>query len=537
MAGLATSFGSGAMTNSFDELGEADCLFVLGSNTTVAHPMVGMRLLQARRRGAALIVADPRRTPLAGLADIHLRLRSGTDVALLNGLMHIIYKQGWQNASFMEERTEGFEACAKVIETFTPERTAALTGVPEELLRRAAEVYSRSEKSSIVYCLGITQHWTGVDNVRSLANLAMLCGQIGRPSTGLNPLRGQNNVQGACDMGGLPDYYPGYQKVDNPAVRSAFEAAWGTALSGKPGLTTMEMIRGLEEGRIRGMIIMGENPVVSDPDSGHVRRALAAAEFLLVLDIFPTPTTELAHLVLPGASFAETEGTFTNSERRVQRVRQAIPPLAGRTNWQILQALSSRLGYPMAYPSSEAIFAEMASLTPSMSGMSHARLGMQGLCWPCPTPDHPGTPILHQGTFTRGRGLFSPVDYRPPAEMPDEAFPFLLTTGMRHAHYLTGTMTRRCSMLDREIPDLVADIHPADGKRLGLREGGRVRIASRRGMVVARVHLTEEVQEGMVFAPLHFAEAMVNLLTNTALDPVSRTPEYKVSAVKLEKAE
>lgn len=523
------------MTNSFDELAAARCLFVIGSNTPVAHPMVGMRLMHCRRGGGTLVVADPRRTDLAAMADIHLQLRPGTDVPLINGLMHIIYQQGWHDAAFIEQRTENFPELLEAVKAWTPARSAQLTGVPEDLLYRAAEVYARSETSAVVYCLGITQHRCGVNNVRSLANLAMLCGQIGRPSTGINPLRGQNNVQGACDMGGLPDYYPGYQKVDDPVARRKFEAAWERDLSPLPGLTAMEMMRGLQEGKIRAMIIMGENPVVSDPDSGHVRKALAAAEFLLMLDIFPTPTTELAHLVLPGASFAETDGTFTNSERRVQRVRQAIPPLAGRANWQILQDLSARLGYCMKYVSAGEIFDELASLTPIMAGMSHSRLEGDGLCWPCPAPDHPGTPILHQESFTRGKGLFCGIGHVPPAELPDEEYPFLLSTGMRHAHYLTGTMTRRCAMLDREIPELVTDVNPADGKRLALREGDRVRLISRRGSVVSRVHLTDQVPEGLVFAPLHFAEAMVNLLTNPALDPVSKTPEYKISAVRLER--
>lgn len=523
------------MTNSFDELARADCLFVIGSNTTVAHPMVGMRLMRGHREGHTLIVADPRRTDLARLADIHLRLRPGTDVPLINGLMHIIFENGWHDAAFIAERTENFDELRESLRQWTPEHTEDITGVPRDLLFRAAECYARSGTSAIVYCLGITQHRCGVNNVRSLANLAMLCGQIGRPNTGVNPLRGQNNVQGACDMGGLPNLYPGYQSVEDDAVRLRFEAAWGRPLSPLRGLTAMEMMHGLEEGRLKAMIIMGENPVVSDPDSGHVIRALSSAEFLLCIDIFPTPTTELAHMVLPGASFAETEGTFTNSERRVQRVRQAIPPLAGRTNAQIICGLSQRLGYAMPDLPAKEVFAEVCSLAPNMGGMSYPRLKGQGLCWPCPTPDHPGTPILHQGRFTRGKGLFSAIPHVPPAELPDEEYPFLLNTGMRHAHYLTGTMTRRCAMLERELPELVTDINPVDARRLEIREGARLRMVSRRGEVVSRMHITDDVPEGMVFAPLHFAEAMVNLLTNTALDPVSKTPEYKISAVRLEK--
>ena len=468
------------MTNSFDELARAGCLFVIGSNTTVAHPMVGMRLMRCQREGGRLIVADPRRTDLALIA----------------------------------ERTENFDELRESLRAWTPEKTEEVTGVPRELLFRAAELYARSETSAIVYCLGITQPRCGVNNVRSLANLSMLCGQIGRPCTGVNPLRGQNNVQGACDMGGLPNYYPGYQFVDDEAVRLKFEAAWGRPLSPARGLTAMEMMHGLQEGRLKAMIIMGENPVVSDPDSGHVVKALSSAEFLLCIDIFPTPTTELAHMVLPGASF---------------------PPMAGRTNGQIIQALSRRLGYDMHHASASEVFDEICSLAPSMGGMSYARLEGEGLCWPCPTPGHPGTPILHLGRFTRGKGLFAAIPHVPPAELPDEEYPLLLSTGMRHAHYLTGTMTRRCAMLERELPELVTDINPADARRLEIREGARLRMVSRRGAVVSRMHITDDVPEGLVFAPLHFAEAMVNLLTCTALDPVSKTPEYKISAVRLER--
>ncbi|MBQ3060134.1 MAG: molybdopterin-dependent oxidoreductase [Desulfovibrio sp.] len=523
------------MTNSFAELAHSKCLFVIGSNTTVAHPMVGMRLIEGRRNGGRLIVADPRRTALAKLADIHLRLRPGTDVPLINGLMHIICEHGWQNSNFISTRTENFEELHDSLRQWTPKYVADVTGVPQDMLLRAAELYARSEASAIVYCLGITQHRCGVNNVRSLANLAMLCGQVGRAYTGVNPLRGQNNVQGACDMGGLPNYYPGYQKVEDCAARAKFEAAWGCTLPARNGLTTIEMMHALHDGHIKAMIIMGENPVVSDPDAGHAAEALSRAEFLLCLDIFPTPTTELAHMVLPGASFAESEGTFTNSERRVQRVRQAIPPLAGRTNSQIIAALSRRLGHVMPNDEPCDIFDEMCALTPIMAGMSHARLDTQSLCWPCPHQEHPGTPILHQTGFTRGRGLFAAIPHVPPAELPDEEYPFLLSTGMRHAHYLTGTMTRRCGILERELPELTADIAPADARRLNIREGARMRLTSRRGSIVSRMHITDSVPEGVIFAPLHFAEAMVNLLTCPALDPVSKTPEYKISAIRLEK--
>ena len=525
------------MTNSFDELEDANCIFAIGSNTTVAHPIISTRFMRARAKGNTLIVVDPRKTHIASLANIHVQHRLGTDVALLNGMMHVIYKNGWHNRAFVEERTEGFDALKEMIEKYPPERAAEITGVDKSLIEKVAEIYAKSERSSIAYVLGITQHSTGVDNVKSLANLAMLCGQIGRPSTGVNPLRGQNNVQGACDMGGLPNVYSGYQAVTVPESRKKFEAAWGKELPANVGLTIMEIMQGCIDGKIKGLVILGENPVMSDPDTNHVKHALESAEFFMIIDIFPTPTTRLAHLVLPGASFAECNGTFTNSERRVQRVRKAIDPIAGKTNWQIIQELSTRLGYPMHYESAEGIFNEMARLTPSYGGISYPRIAAEGLCWPCPTAEHPGTPILHIGKFTRGLGLFHAIEYKPPAETPDEEYPVWLTTGTEYAHYLTASMTRRCASLHREMPELMADLNPEDGERMQVAHGDYIRVTSRRGTLVARVQLTSRVRPGMIFMPLHYEEAPVNLLTNAALDPISKTPEYKVCAVKLEKVD
>lgn len=523
------------MTNSFDELEDANCIFAIGSNTTVAHPLVAARLFRARAKGNMLIVVDPRKTHLARIADIHVQHRLGTDVALVNGMMHVIYKNGWHNETFMRERTENPDVLIQMIEQYPPERAAEITGVDVSTIIRVVEHYAKSAASSIIYCLGITQHSTAVDNVKSLANLAMLCGQIGRPSTGVNPLRGQNNVQGACDMGGLPNVFPGYQAVTVPANREKFEAAWKAEMPPNPGLTIMEMMQGCIDGKIKGMVVLGENPVMSDPDSNHVKHALQSAEFFMAIDIFPTPSTALAHLVLPAASFAEVEGTFTNSERRVQRVRRAIDPVAGKTNWQIIQELSTLLEYPMHYESAAEIFDEMARLTPSFAGISHSRLGTDGICWPCPSPDHPGTPILHIGRFSRGLGLFHAIEWKPPAEIPDDEYDFWLTTGTEYAHYLTGSMTRRCEHLDSEMPELITDLNPADGERLEIKNGEYIRVTTRRGSLVSRVHLTERVKAGMIFMPLHFEEAAANLLTNAALDPISKTPEYKACGVKLEK--
>lgn len=525
------------MTNSFDELEKADCIFAIGSNTTVAHPIVSTRLIRARRAGSSLIVVDPRKTHIARAATIHVQHRLGSDVALLNGMMHVIVKNGWHNRAFIEERTEGIDALIETIEKYPPERAADLTGVDASVIEEIAERYATAKAGSIVYCLGITQHATAVDNVKSLANLSMLCGQIGRPSTGVNPLRGQNNVQGACDMGGLPNVYPGYQAVTSVENRQKFSEAWRRQMPTNPGITIMEMMQACIDGRLKAMVILGENPVVSDPDSNHVKHALESAEFFMAIDIFPTPTTRLAHLVLPGASFAEVDGTFTSSERRVQRVRKAVEPMAGKSNRQIIQELSTLLDYPMHYESAEEIFDEMASLTPSYAGMSYPRLDGKGLCWPCPTPDHPGTAFLHAGRFTRGLGLFHGIEYKPPPEIPDAEYPFWMTTGAEFAHYTTGTMTRRCLTLDMEMPELITDLHPGDAEELQVQDGDIVRVSSRRGSILSRVRFSDRVKRGIIFMPFHFEEAAANLLTNPAMDPISKTPEYKVCAVRIEKAD
>jgi predicted molibdopterin-dependent oxidoreductase YjgC len=363
----------------------------------------------------------------------------------------------------------------------------------------------------------------------------MLCGHIGRPSTGVNPIRGQNNVQGACDMGALPNVLPGYQYLTSPENVQKFEAAWKVKLSSTPGLTLVEQIDAIKKGKIKGLVVFGANPMVSYPDINSVQAALEVLEFLLVIDIFPTPTANLARVVLPGSSFAEMEGTFTNSERRVQRVRKAIEPLSGKADWEIIQELSTLMGYPMHYQSSEEIFNEMASLSPSYSGMNYARLEQKGLCWPCPTLTHPGTPYLHKDRFSRGKGMFHSIDFRPPAEIPDVDYPFWLTTGTIFSHHLTGTLTRRCPSLENENPEVFIQIHPEDALRLNLEEGEEVKVSSRRGSLIAKTQVTKELKPGVVFIPMHYTENAANRLTNPALDPVSRTPEYKVCAVHLSK--
>ncbi len=524
------------MTNSIEEIERSDCILIIGSNTSVAHPLIATRIFRAKANGAKVIVVDPRKTPITLQADLHLQHNLGTDVALINGLMHIILKNGWQDQAFIDERTENFDELKKVVDKYFPEKVSEITGIQVADLEKVAQYYAKAERASILYTMGITQHTTGVDNVKSLANLVMLTGNVGKESTGLNPLRGQNNVQGACDMGGLPNVYPGYQPVTDPAIRQKFEEAWGSKLPEKVGLTATEMFPAILEGKVKGMIIMGENPVLSEADSHHVEKALKALDFLLVIDIFPTPTSDLAHVVLPGASFAEKDGTFTNTERRVQMVRKAIePPGEAKPDWRIIQELSNRFGYTMDYDSPEFIMEEIAKLTPSYGGINYERLKGDGLQWPCPDTKHPGTKFLHQGRFTRGKGLFTPIDYKPPAELPDEEYPFYLTTGRIYVHYHTGTMSRNSPSLEREINECFLEVNPEDASEIGISEGDLVLVESRRGSVSTKVKIVKNIERKTVFMPFHFFENRANILTNTALDPIAKIPEFKVCAVRLKK--
>lgn len=524
------------MTNSVDELEDAECIFVIGSNTTSSHPLVAHRLFRAKEKGARLIVADPRKIHLASMADIYVSQNLGTDVALLNGIMHVILERGLQDQVFIEERTEGFEDFFKVVEHYSPDRVAEITGVAAEDIIKMAEVYGAAKTASIVYCMGITQHTTGVDNVKSLANLAMLTGNVGKESTGVNPLRGQNNVQGACDMGSLPNVYPGYQAVTMLDIKEKFESAWNAKLSDQVGLTIPYMLSGIMEDSVKALFVMGENPMLSDPDVNHVEKALRSAELLVVQDIFFTPTAELAHVVLPGTSFAEKDGTFTNTERRVLRVRQAIEPVGdSRPDWEIIQEISNRYGYPMDYESPEAVMREIARVTPSYGGISYDRLEGEGLQWPCPTPEHSGTKFLHKDMFVRGKGLFHAVEHQSPAEVVDEEYPLWLTTGRVHAHYHTGTMTRNSPSLNMEISEGYLEMNPSDAGQLGIKQGDPVKVTSRRGDITAKTMVTERVREGILFMPFHFVESNANILTNPAYDPTVKIPEYKVCAVRVEK--
>jgi len=540
VAGLATTFGSGAMTNSINEIEEAQVILVSGSNTTEAHPQVARRMFDAIDRGAKLIVIDPRRTRLAEFAHIHLGIKPGTDIPLMNVMMRVILDENLADDLFIEMRTENYHELRDMLYHLDLEETAAITGVGLDKISAAAQLYARAQKAVICYCLGVTQHICGTSNVQSIANLAMLAGHIEKEFTGVDPLRGQNNVQGACDMGALPGLFPSYQPVDTQEYREKFERAWGTNLSGTPGLTLMQMTHGGPQGAIRGMrgmIVMGENPMLSDPNITKVKATLENLDFLAVSDLFLTETAALADVVFPAASFAEKTGTFTNSERRVQMVRQAIPPLGScRADSEIIMALSQAMGYPMEYESPAEIMEEIALLSPIYGGMFHDRFETCfGLQWPCWNRNHPGTTFLHKYFFTRGRGHFMPAEHTPPAELPDTEYPFILNTGRIYHHYHTGTMTRQCSTLNRESSEALLEVNPLDATSLGLRNGDWVELSSRRGAITVKIEVSEQVAPGSVYTTFHFPEAAINLLTSDARDPKAQCPEYKICAVRLER--
>lgn len=539
MAGLATAFGSGAMTNSICEveaMGPRDAIFAVGTNTTECHPILGVYMLEAKERGTKLIVADPRETDIARHADVWLRLRPGTDVALLNAISNVIISKGLTDPGFIGTRTENYDAFKDSVQKFTPDYAEAITGVPAQKIIQAASIIGQADNTATYYTMGITQHTSGVDNVLSIANLALLTGNLGRAKTGVNPLRGQNNVQGACDMGALPNVFPGYQGVVDPAARGKFEAAWKSKLSEKPGLTISEVLKAIDEDKVRFLYVFGENPMRSDPDTNHVKHCLEHIDFLVVQDIFLTETAELADIVLPGASFAEKDGTFSSTERRVQRVRRAIEPKGNALpDWMIFKKIMVSMGYPAEFTSPKEVFDEMRVLTPSYSGITYERMERGGVQWPCPSEEHPGTPILHGKVFSRGLGRFSAVNYRDPAEIPDDEFPLMLTTGRVVAHYHTGTMTRKCWGLNGTHPEEKLELNPADAEALGIQEGDRIKVTSRRGSLITGVQITTRVPAGLTFMTFHFTESPVNALTNSAADPVSKTPELKVCAVRIEK--
>ncbi len=548
VAGLAASFGSGAMTNSILDIAESKCVFVLGSNTLEQHPLIGRKIVQAKQNGAKVICADPRYTPTARLADLYMPFVSGTDVALLNGLMQEIIKNGWEDKEFIQKRTKDYEKLKEVVmkEDYNLENVSKVTGIPADQLKQAAEIFGTTKPGAILYSMGITQHTVGVDNVRSVANIQMLTGNLGKPGAGVNALRGQNNVQGACDMGALPVVFTGYQKVIDPAAHKKFADAWGFPdgiCEPKNGYEVTVMMDVLTDnpGELKCMYIMGENPMISDPDINHVRHALESLEFLVVQDIFMTETSELADVVLPAACYAERDGTQTSTERRVQMWRKAQdPPGEAKEDWQIISELAAKMGYADQFPyqNMEEIFNEVAELTPSYHGMNYERLNKpEALHWPCPTVEHPGTPILHKEKFSHpdGIGIFAPIEWKPPAEVPDAEYPFVLTTGRILWHWHTGTMTRRSATLDSEVPTGWIEINPDDAKALGIQNKEMVRATTRRGTVNVPAKVTPDIMKGVMFMPFHFAECAANILTNNALDPIAKIPEFKACAVKVEK--
>lgn len=552
MAGLAASFGSGAMSNSMQDIVEnAASMLIIGSNTTEQHPVFGSRIRQAvLRRGVKLVVADPRKIDITEFATLHLRHRPGTDVALINGLIYIILEKGWQDQQFIDTRTEGFDELRATINEYSPDRVANITGIDSETLYQAAELLAVNKPMAVMWAMGITQHIVGVRNVMDLANLQMVLGNMGIPGGGVNPLRGQNNVQGACDMGGLPNVYPGYQPVVSEDARNKFQAAWGVPLSNKIGMTITEMMPAAGEGKLKALYILGEDPVMSDPDSNHIRHCLETCDLVILQEIFPSETAPYADILLPGVSFAEKSGTFTNTERRVQMVRKAIEPLAdARDDWWITAEIAKRIlagdgrldqqapFHGWDYYDSNQVMDEVAALTPSYAGVNHARLESgESLQWPVKDATHPGTPILHIGQFTRGKGKFAGIDHIPPAELPDNEYPMLLSTGRVLYHWHGGQMTRRAEGLMAVYDQSLIELNPDDAQRIGLNGSRRVRVTSRRGSMVAQTLITDRVPPGMVFANFHFPETPTNELTIAALDPVAKIPEYKICAVKIEPA-
>ncbi len=554
MAGLAASFGSGAMSNSMDDISQkAQAFFVIGSNTTEQHPVFGTMLRQAVRfRGAKLIVADPRRIDLCDFATLHLQHKPGSDIALLNGLMYIILEKGWEAADFISERTENFEEFKATVLAYPPEKASQITGVPVQKLYQAAEIMAASKPMAVMWAMGITQHITGVRNVMSLANLQMLLGNMGLPGGGVNPLRGQNNVQGACDLGGLPNVYPAYQPVTSEEAQNKFRKAWGSTSHTSVGMTATEIIPGVLDGKTHAIYILGEDPIMSDPDTNHVRKCLEKVDFLVLQEIFPSETSGFADVLLPGVSFAEKTGSFTNTERRVQMVHQAIQPVGdAMPDWKITSEIAMRMiknsglmetsefsNAPFSswdYPDTTAVMAEINALAPSYGGITHARLEAgERLQWPCTNAEHKGTPVLHVGRFARGLGHFNPIDHIPPAEEPSDDFPMVMSTGRVLYHWHGGQMTRRSAGIMQVYGEALVEVNPDDAASMGINGKDTVRVTSRRGSIEARAWVTDRVPPGMVYANFHFPEASANELTQAVLDPVAKIPEYKVTAVKVE---
>jgi len=525
------------MTNSIGEIIHSDVMFITGSNTTETHPVIATFMKRAIKNGAKLIVADPRKIEISEYADVYLQIKPGTNVSMLNGMMNYIVENGLYDEGYIKERTENFELVKALVKDFPIEKAAKICGVPVEDLIRAAKIYGEADTAGIFYTMGVTQHSHGTDNVKSVANLAMMCGNVGVESGGVNPLRGQNNVQGSSDAGALPIYYPGYQKVIDPKSREKFEKAWNVEhLSEKNGLTIPKIMEAVNKGIIKFIYVMGENPMVSEPDLNHFEKSLENLDFLVVQDIFLTETAEKADVVLPATCYAEKEGTFTNSERRVQRIRKAVDaPGEARPDWEILNDIMARLGYQNTFTSAKEVMDEFASVTPKYGGISYERIEEVGLQWPCPAPDHPGTKYLHKETFAKGIGTFHPIKYLDPAEIPNEEYPLILTTGRILYHFHTRTMTGKEEGINNIAGKSYVEISPATASNLGVADKELVSVSSRRGRIKVEARVSDIVADGVVFIPFHFAEESVNRLTNEALDPITNIPELKVCAVKIEK--
>jgi formate dehydrogenase (NADP+) alpha subunit len=539
VAGLAQIFGSGAMSNSIDEIKDASCLFVIGTNPTASYPVLGLRIVEAVKNGAKLIVADPRNIDLCKHADLVLNQIPGTDVALLMGMMKIIVDEGLLDEEFIKDRSENFENFRKSLEDYDIETVEAITGVNRDLIIEAARTYATIKPASILYSLGITEHTHGTENVFALGNLALLTGNIGKPFAGVNPIRGQNNVQGACDMGCLPDTFPGYQKLEDPATIEKFENAWDVKLSDSKGLMFPEMLEAAKNGEVKAMYIVGENPVTSEPDTENIKKSLQALDFLVVQDIFMSETAQIADVVLPGCSYAEKDGTFANSERKIQRVRKAINPVGeSKPDWLITCQIAQKLGAEgFDFIDASSVYDEIASVAPIFAGINYSRIDEVGLQWPCHDEEHAGTPILHTETFKteNGRAKFIPLSYRPSAELPDENYPLILTTGRSLYHYQTSTMTGAVEGLKKLYGEDYIYISNEDALKLEIADGDKVKVKSRRGEIEPKARITDSCLPGVVFMTFHFGESATNVITNSACDPISKTPEFKVCAVKVEK--
>lgn len=533
--GLAQTLGSGAMTNPIADITEdVDMILLVGSNPEEAHPVIGAQIRQAIQRGTQVVVVDPRKINLVKDSALHLQVQAGTNVAFANGMMHVILKEGLADRHFIEERTEGFSDLEKMVADYTPEKVAEICHIHPEDLIQAARMYAKAEKAPIIYCLGVTEHSTGTEGVMSMSNLAMLVGKVGKPGCGVNPLRGQNNVQGACDMGCMPYDFPGYQKVNNPEVIDKFEKAWHVPLNRNTGLTSTKVLPAATAGNVKGLYIFGEDPIVTDPDTGHVRQALESLDFLVVQELFMTETAAYADVVLPGISYAEKDGTFTNTERRVQRVRKAVEPRGqAREDYEIFCEVMTRMGYPCAYESAKEIMEEISAVTPSFGGINYERLEKESLQWPCRSLTDPGTPIMHVGSFARGKGLFKAIPYKQAQELPDEEYPYLMSTGRMLYHYNTRAMTGRTEGINQIANHSYIEINAVDAQALGIQEGDRVEVHSRRGKIETYAAVGNRVFPQEVFMTFHFPDGNVNEITNAVFDDIATIPEYKVCAVAI----